>query len=257
MPWISRLRNEPLVHFTVLGLALFGLYRWVAPRPRERIVLSSAFVAGLREDARARNGRLPTPSEEKQLIDRFVEEEMLYREALSLGLDRGDVIVRRRLVQKMELLSRRTPAEPDEAELARYLQQHRDRYDLPARVTLHHVFYGDAAATVDSAATLGNDWEKQGRAFLAGNRFSRRSQKELAGIFGESAAAQLMSLPVGRWSPLRSRYGAHLVYVDERLPAEAAAVDARVRNDWLEERRAHPDPEALASLRAHYTVERR
>jgi peptidyl-prolyl cis-trans isomerase C len=231
------MRREPLVHFILLGTALFGLYRWVGPRPRDRIVLTPSFVAGLREEARARTGRLPTPAEEQTLIDRFVDEEMLYREALTLGLDRGDVIVRRRLVQKMEQLTRRTPGEPDEAELRRYLELHRDRYDVPERLTLHHVF-------------------SQGKPFLAGDRFVGKSQAELAGIFGADAARAMMAMPEGQWTPVRSRYGEHLVFVEEHRPARAATADERVRNDWLEERRSHPDPEALAQLRAHYTVER-
>jgi hypothetical protein len=232
---MRRLLREPLVHFTLLGATLFALYRWVGPRPRDRIVLSPAFIEGLRQDARARTGRLPTAAEEQTLVQRFVEEEMLYREALSLGLDRGDVIVRRRLVQKMEQLTRREPGEPSDAELQRYLQLHRDRYDVPERVSLHHTFSGP---------------------FLAGNQFIGKSQAELAGIFGAEAARALMTMPARKWLPLRSKYGEHQVYIDERTPARAAVADERVRNDWLEERRSHPDPEALAQLRARYKVER-
>jgi hypothetical protein len=253
---MPRWAREPLLHFTVAGALLCAGYRLLGPRPRDRIVVSGAFVAGLREEARTRTGRLPTEAEEEELLQRFLDEEMLHREALALGLDRGDVIVRRRPVQKMELLARRTPAEPGPAELQRYLERHRDRYDLPPRVSLRHVFAGDGdVAPLERALLGGADWEKLGLPFLGGRRFSRKSQKELASLFGPEAARAAMSLPDGVWSPLRSRYGLHLVQIEERLPADRVA-DERVRNDWLEEQRNRPDPEALASVRAHYRVER-
>src|SRR6185436_2774324 len=122
-------------------------------------------------------------------------------------------------------------AEPSAAELAQFLAQHRDRYDVPARLSLRHVFLGAQGSAVPPRD---DDWEKLGLPFLAGRRFTQKSEPELAGIFGSSTAHDLMALPEKQWSPLRSRYGAHLFYVEERTPDRAATVDARVRNDWLE-----------------------
>ena len=106
---VHRLRRwlkEPLLHFAVLGAALVGLHRWVAPPSLGRqIVLSAPLIHGLRQDHLRRNGALPTASEEAALVQRYIDNEVLYREALALGLDRGDIIVRRRLVQKMEFLT--------------------------------------------------------------------------------------------------------------------------------------------------------
>src|SRR5260370_1160777 len=98
-------RREPWGHFVLLGAALLLVYRPVAPRPpRRRIEGGGALGDGLRQEHRRRTGALPTADEERALVQRYVDSEVLYREALAEGLDRGDLIVRRRLVQKMEFL---------------------------------------------------------------------------------------------------------------------------------------------------------
>src|SRR6476469_6919771 len=101
---MKRWYREPLVQMALAGAVLFALYRWVSPpRPGQRIEVSAEVVRGLRADHARRTGAAPTAAEEQALVRRYVENEALYREALALTLDRGDVIVRRRLVQKMEL----------------------------------------------------------------------------------------------------------------------------------------------------------
>src|SRR6185295_8872661 len=108
-----------------------ALHRWVSPPPRGRqIVLSESIIHGLRQDHLRRNGALPTASEEAALVQRYIDNEVLYREALALGLDRGDIIVRRRLVQKMEFLTEGIDpiATPTDDELQGYLDAHSERY---------------------------------------------------------------------------------------------------------------------------------
>jgi hypothetical protein len=228
--------REPLLHFCLIGSSLFALYHFVHPR-RDRIVLSPSFVEGLRKEAQTRTGRPPTPKEEAALIQHFVDEEILYREAISLGLDRGDVIVRRRLVQKMEMLTN-PAAEPTQEELEAYLRAHASRYEAPPRVSFHHVFNG-------------------GQPFIAGRSWSQKSEQEIAALFGDELARAVMSLTPGQWSPpLRSRFGTHQVFVDEKFPAEPGRVSPRVREDWLRDRRKQLDETALAQLRTRYTVEK-
>src|SRR5215470_2157889 len=140
---LNRWRREPLVHFIVLGVALFAGYHVLTPSaPTRRIVLSDSVIDGLRQEHLRRSGSLPTPAEEAALVDRFIDDEVLYREALALELDRGDIIVRRRLVQKMEFLneSLQDLPEPTEAELQQYAAAHPERYAQPERTTLTHVF---------------------------------------------------------------------------------------------------------------------
>jgi len=268
----GRFLREPLVHFVVLGALIFGITEW---RARDRgdatvIVLGPDELAGLHADFERRTGQPPTPHDEQALIDRFVDDEMLYREALALGLDRGDVIVRRRLLQKMEfLLDARADLDPPTTEDLRALRDaHPDRYREPARCDLEHVFvdatrHGDQAPALatEIGATLaaGADPARLGDPFLRGRRLRAQSRRDLARIFGAGFAAAVESLPVGTWSaPVESSYGLHLVRVlgrtSSRLP-DVEELEATLRLDWLESRRADVRRRALGDLRERYTVE--
>jgi hypothetical protein len=267
-PIVRRWLREPLVHLVVLGSVLFVAQRWLAPPavPR-KIVLSDAVLQGLRQEYVRRNGSAPTPDAEAALVQRFIDDEVLYREALALGLDRGDIIVRRRLVQKMEFLTEDQEAlpEPTEAELQAYAAAHPERYAVPERVALRHVFvsadrHGTAAESIaaDLHAQLaaGVDPASLGDPFLRGQELPLHSERELAAIFGPAFAASVMALPVGSWSaPLRSSYGWHLVRVVEHSQAQPAAVGAAVRRDWQEDQRAQIRRAALTKLRGRYDIQ--
>jgi peptidyl-prolyl cis-trans isomerase C len=267
---LRRWLHEPLLHFVVLGVALFTLHHWVAPpQPGRQIVLSAEAIRGLRQDHLRRYGTLPTADEEAAMIQRFINNEVLYREALALGLDRGDIVVRRRLVQKMQFLTEdlQPIATPTDRQLRAYLDAHAVRYAVPARLTLTHVFVSadrHGSSTAAYAAQLrarllaGADPAQLGDPFLRGRKFSLSTQAELAAAFGATFAAQVMSLPTGTWSePLRSSYGLHLVRVAKHIaghqPSLAEVRDA-VERDWREERRTEADRLALARLRQRYDV---
>jgi len=266
---LSRWSREPLLHFVVLGALVFGVYRWVAPSaPSKRIVLSPSLISGLRQDHLRRSGALPTDEEERALIEQFLDTEVLYREALALGLDRGDIIVRRRLVQKMEFLTEGVDpiAEPMEQELIAYRETHADRYAIPAQVTMTHVFVGrdrhadaePAARALRSQLGAGADPASMGDPFVRGREFVRQSERELAAVFGDAFAAQVWALPVGEWSaPIGSSYGVHLVRVSERIAGRLPALDdirSSVRRDWQTERRSADSRVALDRLRRHYDI---
>lgn len=267
---LGRLAREPLLHFLVLGAAVLALYRAVAPaEPGRRIVLSEDALRGLRQEHLRRTGAPPTPEEEKALIDRYVDNEVLYREALALGLDRGDIIVRRRLIQKMEFLneSAGSEAEPTDRELEAWIDAHPERYALAERVALTHVFaasdrHGDElaafAARLREQLARGADPTSLGDPFLRGRAFALSSERELAGVFGAGFAHSVISLPVGTWSePIRSSFGLHLVRIDERRPGERpplADVRGAVRRDLLDARRETASRRALDELRKRYDV---
>lgn len=267
---IRRAACEPLVHFILLGVAVVALHRLVAPAPpSHRIVLSDAVVRGLRQDFLRRHGTLPTAEEEAALLRRFVDDEILYREAIARGFDRGDIIVRRRLVQKMEfVLDGAEPIpDPTDAELQAYLESHRDRYAVPARVSLTHVFVSadrhpaDAeqiATRLRAQLLAGADPAGVGDPFVRGGTFVLQSEQQLSGIFGPQFAARVIPLGPQTWSaPIRSSYGWHLVRVTERRAARAPALtDIReaVQRDWEEERREQASRAALARLRQRYEV---
>jgi len=259
------------VHFVVLGAMIFGLAEWHARHTRTDTVITIGpeELAGLRADWQRRTGTAPTPADDAAVVARFVDDEILYREALALGLDRGDVIVRRRLLQKMEfLLDARAEREPPtEADLQALLEAEPDRYRRPARVDFDHVFldrirhaadHAERAAEIRAALEAGSDPAREGDPFLRGRTFRAQSRLEIASLFGREFADAVVDLPVGRWSgPIPSTYGWHVVRVTRSDPASLPAVDeieAKLRLDWIERRRADVRREALAELRTRYEL---
>ena len=267
--WLHRTRREPLLQFVVLGTAVVLLHALVVrPATTRHIVLSAAEVDGLQHDYQRRNGRPPTAAEAAGVIQRFVDDEVLYREALALGLDRGDIIVRRRLVQKMEfLLDDQDRQPPDDAQLERFRQAHSDAYASPARVSFEQVFAAAdrrADARADAArwrdALRGStDPGTLGDPFVHGRLFTRRTQRDIAGLFGPQFAAAVMQLPIGTWSaPLPSSYGFHLVRVTQRVAASQpplAEIRPAVVRDWQEADTAQRRRRAIDRLRARYRID--
>jgi peptidyl-prolyl cis-trans isomerase C len=263
--------REPLLHFFVLGVALLALHRWTAPpaeSPR-RIDVSDAIVRGLRQEHLRRTGTWPSADEEAALVRRWVDDEVLVREATARGLDRGDLIVRRRLIQKMEFLTEDlepVPA-PTDAELETWIAAHPDRYGVPDRISFVHVFVSTdlhGAETAAEAARLrerlvaGAEPAALGDPFLLGRELRLRSAVDLAGSFGASFGAGVMGLDAGVWSePIPSAFGLHLVRVTAHQPGHgprlAEVRDAAVR-DWTEDRRTAINRAALDRLRAGYDV---
>jgi len=262
--------QDPLVHFVALGLGAFAVHRWIAPAaPETAIVVSAPVVRGLELDHIRRTGNAPSPQEVAGLVDRYVRNEILYREALTQGLDRGDIVVRRRLVQKMEfLLENLDPVpEPTDAELQTHLDAHPDRFAVPERVSLVHVFVSRErhGAAADAEAhrlrerlQAGEDPSALGEPFVHGATFAARTPAELARIFGDDFVAPLGACAVGAWSaPIRSPFGVHLVQVTHRdagVVPPLSQVRTAVARDWTDTRRAALNTRAFAALRGRYDV---
>jgi peptidyl-prolyl cis-trans isomerase C len=265
-----RFAREPLLHFVVIGAALVAVHTAVGPTgTSRRIEVDDSMRRALRQEQMRRTGTPPTAEEEQLLIERYVDDEILYREALALGLDRGDVIVRRRLLQKMEFLAESSEPipEPTDLELEALLAEEGERYAVEPRVTLAQVYvstdrHGASAAErareIRSELEAGADPATLGDPFPRGREFGPATRSELAGIFGSDFAERAMDLPVGRWSePVRSSYGFHLILPSARLPggpARLADVRSAVRLDWLERKRARRRRDALDALRERYVV---
>lgn len=275
-PFLPRILREPLVHFLLLGAALFGLHALVArrdPSSSKRIALTQADVKRLREEHFRLVGRMPSAEEEDAIVERFIDDEVLYREGLALGLDRADLIVRGRVAQKMKFLSEDlTPLpEPTDAELEAYLSRS-TAFLEPGRISFRQVFvsrdrHGESieADAIEILAALKEGGASEQRAiaasdpFLIGASFRRKSEPEIDAVFGAGFSAQLRGVPAGAWSsPLRSSYGLHLVRVDETLAGRKPAlleVKEAVRKALISERRQISNREILDRMRAKYRIE--
>lgn len=260
-----------LLRILAAGAVLWLAQSWLATPARTRIEVDDELRAGLRSDHQRRTGRPPTAAEEQALIDAHVDEEVLYREALALGLDRGDVVIRRRLVQNMGFLLEEEGAlgEPDDDALRAHLAANAARFTVPARTSFVHVFVPGRASDPAAAGTLGElrarldegtDPATLGAPFARGARFQGLAPGEVDEVFGPGFGARLAALPVGTWSaPIGSSYGWHLVRVDERIAPELPPLDtirAEVAGDWREQRRRDAERRALGRLRERYEIVR-
>jgi hypothetical protein len=255
---------------------LYGLYgqqdRDIEERDRT-LTVTAGEVAWLEEAWAKRWNRPPTQAERQGLIKQYVRETVLYREALAMGLDKDDTIVRRRLAQKLEFLSQDLirPSPPTEEELLAYFESHLDRYRAPDLITLTQIFFDpdkrDAQALEEAEIVKVKlealpqpppDSRDFGDSFMLQSYYPERSETELAKLFGGGFAQSVFDLKPEQWhGPVLSGYGVHLVYVHQRQVAPSptfSQVEERVRQDWEDERRQDLNEQFIAGLLARYNV---
>jgi hypothetical protein len=271
--WSRRLVREPLVHFLLLGGLLFGAWYAFNDQPQlsdaNRIVVDEAQVASIVATFRRTWLRPPTRKELAGLVEDRIKEEILYREALALGLDRDDLVIRRRLRQKMEFLNTdlTEPRPPTDAELQAYLDANMDRFRTSGRLSFTQVYLKQdeqERATALLQRVAGHppselELETLGDASLLPGAMQQADMRDLDRIFGSDFAATLLAAPLGRWSgPHVSPYGLHLVYVSEHLPAREpplGEVRKAVEREWLAQRQRQANERFYRALRARYIVE--
>lgn len=270
-------KKEPLVHFLLLGAALFALGALFggdeAASEQATITVTAEDVDWLKSAWVRQWRRPPTEEELRVLVDTHVREQVLYREALAMGLDREDTIVRRRLVQKLEFLTEDLidQVEPSEAEIRQRFEDNVQLYGNPERRTFTHIYFsvdsrGEAALSDAGRVVeeLRARKEPPNRAPELGDRFMmqydypRRSAPEVARHLGEEFARVLFELEPGQWQgPIRSGYGVHLVRVSEVVESslpEFEEVRDRVLVDLMRERREAANQGFYDSLLKRYEV---
>jgi PPIC-type PPIASE domain len=265
------LLGEPMLHFLVIGIALFGAYRWMSPRDSggHRIVITQGVVDDLVTQHVAARGREPSSTELNHLIESYVHDEVLYREGVKLGLERDDIVVKRRVRQKIEMIAEEDASTraPSDVDLFAYLTANPARFVQPAILTFEQVFIGESTsgpAVVQAVAITreglrsGTDPEKLGKPTLLPRRMTRTPVDLVARDFGASFAHALENVPVGEWvGPIDSSFGAHYVRVADRTPAAApqlAAVRDQVVREWENERRQRARDDAYTKMRGEYQV---
>ena len=272
---LMKLLREPLVHFLVLGAGLFLVYgRIGAPgtADQDEIRVTNAQIQRLAAGWERTWQRPPTPQELNGLVQDHILEEMLYREALKLGLDRDDTIIRRRLRQKMEFLAEDfgEQTDPTDAELQSYFASHPDQFRLDPRVSFTQLYINrdrrGAAAEAHAAqllATLAQagpalDVVALGDPLSLPAHHDTLPRRDVAGLFGEAFAAQLMEVAPERWvGPITSGYGLHVVRVHERIESRLPQFDEvrmAVQREFLYERRTQSQETLRQRLLEQYTV---
>lgn len=269
------LLKEPLVHFLLLGALFFAGYEILNSGNEHKagqIVVTQGRIESLQTSFTRVWQRPPTPPEMDGLIRDYVREEVLAREAMALGLDRDDTVIRRRLRQKMEFIANdlTVPAEPTEEELEKYLAKHSDRFLIEPRFSFRQVFlnpekHGDALQhdTAHLLAELNSqdvtvDFRMLGDSTMLTPEMANASPGEVAHQFGDEFTPQLEQLPLGRWhGPVTSGYGVHVVMVEDRIPGtvpELATIREEVARAWADERRRKDQEQFYRELMKRYAV---
>jgi len=271
-----RLLRDPLLHFVALGAVLFAVYGATsglfAPDDVLRIEIDRPAIDLLAGTFERQWGRPPTPEESRGLIRSRVREEVLYREALAIGLDRDDPVVRRLMMQKMELLSQDVAllADPTDAELRAFLQENIDDHRLPPRISFSHIYFDvdrrGPAAEEDARRVLAALQAKDppprsapelGDRILIEPEYGLQEPAQVSQIFGRAFAAALFELQPGWHGPIASSFGLHLVNVIQRVEGRTRTIDEirdRLVNDFNRERRNRANEALYEGLVKKYQV---
>ena len=248
MNLLMRLLREPLLHFLAIGGLIFLFYAVVDDtheRPGDVIVIGPERISQLAAGFNSVWKRMPTDDELNSLIDEDIREEVYYRDALVLGLDRNDTIVRRRLRQKMEFLTD-TGAylqEPSAGELETYLAANEQTYRREARLAFEQIYLGENPSATTITRSLGalqsdppTDPSALGKRTLLPAQLRLSAPSAIDGVFGQGFFEQLAELAPGVWTgPVTSSYGVHLVRTLDGLPAREpplSEVRDAVLRDW-------------------------
>jgi len=272
---MKNLFREPLLHFLLLGAGLFLLF-YIPGGQREEnpdeIVVTAGKIENLVESFRKRWLRPPSERELKGLVEDHIKEEVLYREAVAMGLDRDDTIIRRRMRQKMEFLFEdvTAQAEPTDEELGEYLAGNPDIFRIEPRFTFMHVYvnpdrHGESLQ-VDADSILDKLSQSSGKVAMEGlgdpimlsRTYVDVSQTDIGKLFGEGFAQELSGLQTGQWQgPVESGYGLHFVLLQNRTEGRDPALDEvrdMVKRELINIRRREVNEATYRQLLERYTV---
>ena len=272
LPWWK----EPLLHFLILAAGLFAVQRFWSPAPDDpqpgEIVVTQQRIDSLALAFLRTWQRPPTQPELDGLINDYITEEVFYREALKMGLDRDDTLIRRRMRQKLEVLAEdfADAIQPTDQQLQEYLDTHPDSFRTDGRTTFRQIFLspqrrGNSLAA-DAEKLLQQlrseetaaDPETLGDPFLLPFRNDDMRETQTANEYGREFAEQLQEAQTGQWTgPITSAYGSHLAFVRERTPGsmpQLAEVREQVQRDWYAARRAESKEEFSEALLQKYNV---
>jgi len=275
---MKRFLHEPLLHFLLIGAALFVAYHYLQPAQSsspssKEIQLSVDELSQLAVLFQSQWRREPTADEFRLLVEQKVQSEVLYREGLALGLDKNDEIVKRRMAQKMQFLSENVAAarEPTTDELKAWYAKNSVKFAMPKRVSFRHVYFSpdrrgnhareDASKLLTQLAGQPEEVklpESSADPFMFQEYYRDRATDYLGKEFGPEFALAVEKLQAGSWQgPIPSGYGWHLVFVDTTTPGRVPAfeeIEPDVKTAWLNEQKMLAWDKAYKEMRAKYTV---
>ncbi len=271
----NKLLHEPLLHFLLIGAALFifyGLQNEQLVDNDNRIVINTSDIDRLIALWGRKWQRPPTQTELDGMIKAQVREEILYREARAMGLDKDDSVVRRRLAQKVEFIfsDLASQVEPGDIELADYLAKHADKFENPSRISFLQIYLSvdkrgkkvtsDAEDLLDSLTQQNSsiDILSAGDPFMFGQQHDNLTEQAVSRLFGKDFTSAAFKLSQGDWQgPVQSGYGLHLIKIIETIPAslpELNTVRGKVLNEWNTEHRRKMNEDFYTNLQTRYEI---
>jgi peptidyl-prolyl cis-trans isomerase C len=275
---LKRCVREPLIHFIFIGAVLFAVYnalhsKEAASRDSKKIVLTGDDVDQISLMWQAQGQPAPTAAQIQSLLDGKIREEVLYREALALGLDKEDTIVKRRMAQKMDFLAEDLSdlREPGRKELKTWFAKNSERFTVPGRASFRHLYFSfdkhgkqTAAAAAEALKKINGKPSGSPEAaaladsFMFQDYYGDRSFDELAKTFGPGFARSLFAQKTGSWQgPIESGYGWHVIFIDSLTPARAPdfeEVEADARAQWVSAQREETKRRMYEEMKSHYEI---
>tara|TARA_B100000686_G_scaffold350367_1_gene446153 strand:+ start:810 stop:1715 length:906 start_codon:yes stop_codon:yes gene_type:complete len=282
---MKTLLREPLVYFLLLGGLFFGAYNLVSDKSygeqeRNEIVITDGQIDALIRGFERVRQRLPSQQELDGLLQAFIREEIMYREALAMGLDRGDAIIRRQLQKKLEFLSEdiATLEEPTDTELQNFLTDKPHLFREPTRFTLEHIYFNSStrgeSVRSDAQSLLDTLKEQENQSgsghipnssgqygdllVMTQSRFEKADESEISAIFGGRFLEAIKEIPIGHWEgPIESGLGVHIVYLRERLEGDVPPFNelrSTLKREWEAVKRQQANDAFYSALRERYTV---
>jgi hypothetical protein len=268
--------KEPLVHFLLIGAVLFLIFKVYddpAGSQSSQIIITDGQIEFLKANYARTRQRTPSKEEEQGLIDNYLREEILYREALALGFDKDDSVVRNRLRQKMDLMSDELAgiAVPTDAQLQQFLKNNSEKFRTEPQIAFRHIFIDIAhrgIAAEDEAerilSLLSDEGDRTnpetlGDRLMQPQSFGLTRVSEIAKLFGKPFILELTKLTPGQWTgPIQSGYGLHLIlvsdYVADSLP-QLDEIRGTVEWEWSAANKKELKENIYNELRKKYTVE--
>lgn len=272
-----KILREPLLQFLFLGGLIYLAYAYVTPRTEENksksLVVNAAKIKWMQSNWQKRWNRLPTRKELNALIEQYIKETVLYNEAVKMGLDKEDSIIRRQLAQKVEFLAKDLVVyiPPTDEELKAYFKAHKDQYKEDPLYSFTQIFFDPdkrgsttlqdakkAKEHLDQSNSMLQDTTKLGDAFIADSYFEANSLLDIRKNFGSGFMQTLIKLESGKWQgPILSGFGVHIVYLKEIIfppEPEFSKLKDTVLQDWTRFKQEEINQQFYKQLKENYII---
>ena len=254
--------REPLLHFILIGAVLFGVDHMIAGRADDphTIVLDAAVDAEAKQTFQTSRGREPNADELRALRQVWLDNEVLYREGVALGLNQGDTAIRERVIFKaLSMIDANTKRPPmDDKVLREWFEKNRGRYDQPARYDFQEaVLEGESSESAVRAfvSALNSGTAPDVEAGL--RVFTDRPHNNLVQSYGAEFAAAIEASPVGEWRAIQGKDGWRAMRLQSSKalqPANYEQLRGAVAQDWTDAVMSEQRSAAVSALTKKYTI---